>query len=333
MKKIKYTKNILAILCISLLFGGCIKEDPGSPYIGDKNVNLNPDKDTNIIVTNPNPPPKEEDTNNDNSNSSEMVVTFLDVGQAHCEVIQTENGVIMIDGGNREDADLILSFLEENDIHNIDVMIATHPHEDHIGALPDVLEYCTVEELYVPFIPEQYEPTTVIYSDLMDTAADRGAEIIYPITGDIIYEEENGIQLEVLFDGATQSDDMNDYSIITMLTNQEDSFIFPGDANHASELTILDNWVYNPEELKTDVLLVGHHGSHTSSCREWLAALKPEYAVISCGLDNSYGHPHQEVLTRLKLVNAKVLNTIDTGTVVFQSTGTGVTLKSQEKGN
>lgn len=315
-------KLIYTLTIIALLLTGCSTTDTEyvPPSIGNVNLNLNPDKDSDISTTKPNTSGPSDIVK---IPDSELYVHFLDVGQAHCAIIENGDDIILIDGGNRADSDYVINYLESLNVDDIDIIIATHPHEDHIGALPAVIEAYSVDYIYYPTIPEEFEPDTIIYREFLQKATASGAKNISPYNKDIIYSKD-GVTLQVLFDGRVFVDDMNDYSIIAKLTNGNDGFVFPGDANEYGELLTLDIWEDNLDFLKADVLLVGHHGSSTSTCAEFLAAVSPTYAVISCGDGNMYGHPHSSILTRL--LRIETLRTDTDGDIVFKSTGNSVAL-------
>ncbi len=258
--------------------------------------------------------------------NGEIVVKFLDVGQGDSELIfLPDNEVMLIDGGDTFCSEEIVAYLEDQGIEKIDYIVATHPHADHIGGLDDVLNSFEVEKIILPEIGESDIPSTVVYERLLNAITVNGCEPIRAEGGLIISDEEN---LEIKCLGPINSNygDLNEYSAIIKLTYGRVSFLFMGDAtdNNEKELLNID------ADLDADVLKVGHHGSSTSTSDKFLDAVTPDYAIISVGEDNRYGHPHNETLTRISERKIKTYQTMDDGTIEMKCDGETVAITTTE---
>ncbi len=250
----------------------------------------------------------------------EMEVHFIDVGQADCALIMCEGENMLIDGGNAEDSSLVYSYLKSCGVKYLDCIIASHPHEDHIGGIPGALSLADVGTVYSPVA----ESENSYFNRLKTKLDEKGLEITIPRSGD---EFELG-GAKVTFLGPVElSDDDNDNSIICKVTYNDISFLFTGDAGTSAERLMLDS----EEDLSATVLKVGHHGSGESTGYRFLREVNPSYAVISCGLNNQYGHPHEDLLSRLNDAGAAIYRTDINGTVVFTTDGVSLSV-SPEKG-
>ena len=241
---------------------------------------------------------------------NEAQIHFLDVGQADAALIVCGEDTILIDGGERGDGDFVVDYIRSLGIDQLDMVIATHAHEDHIGGLPDVLEAFPVEEIYLSDAPA----TTKIYEKLLDAIDEQGLTPECPEVGSSI-SFESGMALTVLApgpDNAALSKDMNSSSLSVRLDIGACSAVFTGDATAKSEKQMLASGI----PLDCDIYKVAHHGSRTSNSEDFIDALSPELAVVSVGEYSEYGLPDEEPLERLEAVGAEILQTIDVGTVV-----------------
>ena len=253
-------------------------------------------------------------------NEQELKVHFLDVGQADCTLIQLPSGEeVLIDAGNKGDADYIISYLQNLKIDDIEYFILTHPHEDHIGSAEKIINSLDVDKVYMPDI----EATSNLYKNTMIAIESNGAEIIYAKPGLIITETQD-MKFEILAPKSMYYSELNEYSAVTKLDYLETSFIFTGDAESVSELEMIQGGY----DLDSDLLKVGHHGGRTSTSKDFLQAVTPRYSVISCGEDNSYGHPHIETLNRLSGIGSEIYRTDKLGTIVAVSEGQSITFSS-----
>lgn len=255
--------------------------------------------------------------------SGDMKVTFLDVGQGDCTVIQTEGHQMVIDTGNNDQGERVVSFLEENGIEKLDYLIFTHPDADHIGCGDHVLEAVEVEKVIMPDL----ENDTVTYDEVMDELDILQTEIIYPEPGDRFVLGDAEFTVLCPEPELVDEADMNDASVGIRLAHGKNSFVMCGDAEEESEREMVRRYGGG---LECDVLKCGHHGSSTATSNGFLKAVNPAWAVISCGRDNSYGHPHREVLSRLEDEDVQIYRTDRMGSVTAFSDGKDITWKCEK---
>lgn len=238
-------------------------------------------------------------------------IIFVDVGQADSTIIICDDEVLMIDGGNAADSQLIFSMLRNTlGIDHINYMIATHPHEDHVGGLAAAFNACSVDVLFTPVL----EYDTKAFHSMMKYAEQQGTSIQIPQPGDSFMI---GTAFVEILGPVRYYENYNDMSIICKISYGETSFLFGGDAEWDAEHDLVDSGA----DLSADVLRVNHHGSNSSSTFVFLRAIMPTYAIISVGADNPYGHPAEETLARLGDVGAVVMRTDEMGTIECESDG------------
>ena len=245
---------------------------------------------------------------------SELTVHFIDVGQADAAVLQCGDDTMMIDGGNVADSSLIVAYLKKLNIDNIDYMVCTHAHEDHVGGLSAPLSVMPVSAVYAP----SAEADSKAYQNFKRKAADQNTEIMHPENYESFPFGSARVEILACPDNA---DNLNNTSIILKVTHKNKSFLFTGNAEREEEQTLLDRGL-----LKSDVLKVGHHGSDTSTSYPFLREVMPEYAVISVGKDNLYGHPTEAVLIRLRDADVQVYRTDLQGDIIMISDGDNITV-------
>ncbi len=254
-----------------------------------------------------------EAINRNGEYGDKLTIHFLDVGQGDSIFIQFPNGeTALIDGGTRKSSEKVVKYLKELNIHKIDYLIATHPHEDHIGGLPEVIRNFEIGKVYMP----NKTANTVIFEELLREIKAKGLKINIAKGGDSIIDESN-IKFLILAPNREDYENTNDFSIVTKIEYLNTSFLMTGDAEKSAEEDMLKAG-YN---LKADVLKVAHHGSNSSTTIDFLKKVKPDYSIISVGKDNSYGHPHEEVLDRIKYIGSEILRTDELGYIVFSSNG------------
>lgn len=240
-------------------------------------------------------------------------VTFLDVGQADAAVIQSNGHYMLIDGGNKDDSSLIYRYLLMHDISHLDLVIGTHADEDHIGGLGGAFHFADANQTLCS--ADTYDSDA--FRDFKTYAILRGGGITIPSAGST-YPLGDAL-VEIL--SVNASDESNDTSIVAKITYGETSFLFTGDAESATEQFLMNS----ESVLDADVLKVAHHGSKDSTSGQFLEHVNPQYAVISVGKDNPYGHPADMVLERLKTKNSTVLRTDRHGDILFTSDGETLT--------
>ncbi len=244
-----------------------------------------------------------------------MLVDFIDVGQGDCTLITTSEAVILIDGGESGEAQTVVNYLKNKNITKIDCCIATHPHSDHIGSLYKVFEEFDVVDVIMPEIPDKIIPTTATYERFLTSLSDN-AENIFPAERGDTYSY-GGMTVEI-FAPVKDYDDLNNMSVVSKVTYGKTSVMLTGDAETPSEDDMLE---FKGADYSADILKIGHHGSKTSTSEAWLKAVEPQTAVISCGIDNDYGHPHKQLIKRLDKYETEYFRTDLMGTICFESDG------------
>lgn len=243
------------------------------------------------------------------SDGDKLNVYYLDVGQADSILIENNNKYMLIDAGNNEDGEKLVTYFKRLGITKFDIVVGTHAHEDHIGGMDDIINNFEIEDFYMP----EVITTTKTFEDVLDALEGKQVAFQTPIIDSELVFENSKIKVLSVSD---DDSDLNDTSVVLRLKYGTTSFLFTGDATEKIENTILN------KEIKSDVLKVAHHGSSTSNSLSFLKRVSPTYAVISVGEGNSYNHPHDVMLNRLYDLNARVYRTDRDGTVVASSNGT-----------
>lgn len=239
-----------------------------------------------------------------------LTVTWLDVGQGDAAVIQCGGQSMLIDGGKPEKSSYIYAWMQQHGLSYLDVIVATHVDADHIGGLSGALNYASVGTAYCP----ETTGTTETFQSFVKYLAQRGKQITVPTAGETF--ALGGAQIQIL-GPLHRAEDSNDNSIVLKVSFGATSFLFTGDAERAEEQDLLNAGV----NLQSTVLKVGHHGSDTSTSYPFLRAVAPQYAVISVGAGNSYGHPTEAVLSRLRDAGVTTFRTDMQGEITAVSDG------------
>lgn len=254
------------------------------------------------------------------TDSGNIRVDFLDVGQGLSVLVEADGACLLYDGGDRGASSFVVAYLKERGVDTLDYVIASHYDADHINGLVGALNTCEVKKVFGP----DYSTDTRVYHSLVSKADELGIGITSPEPGSR-YPLGQGY-FEVLGPLSDDYSDVNNYSLVIRLVYGETSFLLTGDAEEDSEMEMLQAW----PDLKSNVLCVGHHGSPSSSSEAFLNKVQPDYAVISCGKDNSYGHPDEAVLKRLEKLQVPIWRTDEAGTITARGDGKSL-LFSTEK--
>ena len=258
-----------------------------------------------------------QDTSSSPALGGSFTVQYLDVGQGDSELIQCDGHYMLIDGGTSKYSDKIYATLKAQDITALDYIVNTHPHEDHVGGLSGALQFATVKTALSPV--KSYDGEG--FKDFVKYLKKQGVSITVPSPGDTF---TLGSASVTVLGPIEDSDDPNNLSIVLRVVYGDTSFLFVGDAQTSEENDILASG----RTVKSDVLKVGHHGSETSTGADFLAAVAPKYAVIEVGDSNSYNHPNQGTLDRLKAAGVTLFRTDLQGTITCTSDGKALTFQT-----
>ena len=223
-------------------------------------------------------------------------VDFIDVGQGDSTLVCSDGKYMLIDTGDRDGENTLINHLKERGVKKLDYLVLTHPHADHIGEAAEIVEGFKIGKIIMPRVPDDLTPTSSVY------------------------EGEISVQT---YAAEGEYSNLNDYSVVLRLTHGENSFLITGDCEKQEESELLERGC----DVSADVLKVGHHGSDTSSTSQWLKEVGAQYAVISCGADNKYGHPDEETYSRICKYVKNVYVTAEDGSLAFESDGKGLTVK------
>ncbi len=241
-----------------------------------------------------------------------LQVHFIDVGQGDATLITYKGHAMLIDGGDNSKGTAIQYYLKEQGIEVLDYVVATHPDADHIGGLDVILYKFHCENVLMPTVSKD----TQSYEDMMLSIDEKGYEVKHPYSGEEFYMED--IKFTVLSPESNRDyEDVNDYSIVLLMEYKDIEVIFAGDAG----IDIMNDILKNHKDIEADVYKVAHHGSSDSLNEAFLEELGPLYSVISCGVDNDYGHPHDEVLDYMKENDISVYRTDENGDIILYSDG------------
>ena len=250
-------------------------------------------------------------------------VHFIDVGQADCSLILCGEDAVLIDAGDVDAYRTIDAYLQSQGITQLQYLILTHAHADHIGSADEVLENYTVENVILPRYTEKNTPTTAVYEDLLYALDESGAKVFAAQPGNVY--TLTAFSFTVL---APNRDyiELNDTSVVIRAVYENTAFLFQGDAETPSEEDILETGL----PVQADVIKLGHHGSKTASSEEYLRAVMPTLAVIPCGEGNSYNLPSTEILDRLDAMGIDYRRTDRNGTIVVTSDGERVGVQTEK---
>lgn len=296
-----YTIIVIILFAIAVIFG------EHSQFVTDGNTYNSQQyaENENII----NSEEEHTDKNIDNSEISEgenLIVHYFDVGQADSILLQSNGKNMLIDAGTNDMGKTVVKYLQDLGVEKIDYLVGTHPHEDHIGGLDDVINNFEIGTIYMPKV----QTDTKTFEDVLDAISNKNLKITSPNVGDKFLL--GNTECEIMLCGTGSNEEQNNLnlsSIVIRAVYGEQSFLFTGDAEKENEES--RDWS------ETRILKVGHHGSNTSSYTSFLNQISPEIAIISVGEDNSYGHPKQTIINRLDKVGAKIYRTDQNGTITI----------------
>ena len=243
----------------------------------------------------------------------ELVIHFIDVDHADCILLMVGDTTVMIDGGNTPTNQDVLKYLKDFGVDQIDLMVNTHPHGDHLGGIPTVMEHFPVKAVWC----SHPSFSTTLFSSFQNQVKAQNLSIYCPNPGTVY--ESDGITVTVLgplHENNTYAD-LNNTSLVLMVQYGQKKFLFTGDMETYAE----EQLVAAKTDLKADVLKVGHHGSYSSTSQAFLNKVDPDYAVITCGYQNEYGHPHGAPMNRLKNARVELFRTDTMGNVVMVTNG------------
>lgn len=255
-------------------------------------------------------------TSKDISDESTFEIRYLDVGQADAALVLCDGQSLLVDGGNVADSSLIVAVLKKLDITHLDYIINSHAHEDHVGGLAGALNACTVGQVMCPVT--SYDSKA--FSSFTKYTEAQGKGIQIPKPGDTF---ELGSSTVKILGPVQDYSETNNTSIVLRIDYGQTSFLFTGDMERNAEQDLLEYW--GEDEFNATVLKVGHHGSETSTSYTFLRAVMPSYGVISVGKGNSYGHPNEATLSRLRDAEVNVYRTDIQGDIIATSDGETVT--------
>ena len=252
----------------------------------------------------------EESQNVELTDGEKIQIHFFDVGQADSILLISNNEAMLIDAGTNETGKTVVQNLKNLGISKIDYLVGTHPHEDHIGGLDDVINNFEIGTIYMPKI----QTNTKTFEDVLDAISNKGLKVTSPNKGDTFTVGD--VNCEVMLctpELAEEKNNLNLSSIVIRSTFKEQSYLFMGDAETENEK--LRDWP------QTNILKVGHHGSKTSSSEKFLNEVKPQIAIIQAGKDNKYGLPKQETLDKISKLGTIIYRTDENKNILLESDG------------
>lgn len=292
MKKIKYLASILLLLSAVLLAGCNSTTLDNQPELNGAGAN------------------------------DHLKVHFLDVGQGASQLIIGPSGhTMLIDAGNNDQESVVVDYLKGQGISRIDILVGTHPDADHVGGLDAVIDNFEIGKIYMPKV----QSNTRTFEDVLLSIQRKGLKVATAKAG-LLLDWESDVTVAMVAPVA-ENDDTNEMSAVIHITYGATSFLLTGDAEAGSE----EEMINSNADLKSDVLMVGHHGSNSSTTEAFVEAVQPTYAVIQVGQENNYGHPKAAVLERLNDNGIQVYRNDQQGDIVFTSNGTDITVSHSKQ--
>lgn len=316
MKKMKNRKKVvislISVIIVLILLAIGVKEETIKDIFNRNNV-----EEQNIIASDTKNKSDETQTKEKFIVEDKLVVDYIDVGQADSILLRNKDKTMLIDAGTNEQGKNVVSYLKEEGISKIDYLIGTHPHEDHIGGLDDVINNFDIGKIYMP----KRQTTTKTFKDVLSAIKNKNLTITQPKKGEII--DLGQAKCEFMTEPIIDDDNINLSSLTLRVEFGNNSFLFMGDAENQNEKTV--TWP------KTDVLKVGHHGSDTSSSKEFLEQVNPKYAIIMVGEGNTYKLPKQPIIDRIEKQGSKIYRTDKNGNIKIISDGNNLEIKTEKE--
>lgn len=258
-------------------------------------------------------------------NASSLQVHYIDVGQGDCSLVVCDGQTLLIDAGENGHETDVINYLRSLGIEKLDYIIATHPHSDHIGGMAEVIEEFGMDNIIMPKLTKEQTPSTKTYTKMLEAIQTSDAKVISAKPGSS-YALGTAV-IDILGPVTDDAEDLNSMSVVAKVTHGENSFMFTGDAETDEEKEIIETGA----DLDVDVLKMAHHGSNTSSHKDFLAEATPEVCVIMCGENNDYGHPHKEPLERVKKYTDEIYRTDICGDIIISSDGENLDIEYENQ--
>lgn len=255
----------------------------------------------------------------------ELQVHFIDVGQGDCIYIAAGGQNMLIDCGEADESARAVAYLQDMGIRQLDYVVGTHPHSDHMGGMDRIIEEFGIGEFIIPHLDDEDIPTTSYFLRFLDAAESHGVKLTEAVTGSEFTVGD--AHCEIVAPNSKKYEDINNYSVGIVLRHGSESFIFTGDAEGVAEQEMLGGGRLG----KMNVYKVGHHGSSSSSTAAFLNVIRPDTAVISCGAGNAYGHPTDSVIRRLSAYTDNIYRTDLCGSIVITSDGSSLNVTAERR--
>lgn len=320
MKKIRkisklFLESLIIFSCLFLLnnlfnYLELSEQKQGNEF--DNTSVVNSEKEDDLLQNNNN-------INNENDNLRNMKVHYIDVEEGDSIFIELPNEkTMLIDAGEAVEGKKVINYIKQLGYSNIDYVVGTHPHTDHIGGLAQVINSFSVGKIYMPKVIS----TSKTYENLLNTISMKGLKIQTAKAG-INIINDNNLLIDIIAPNNDSYSDLNNYSVVIKITYKNRKFIFMGDAEMISENEILT-------DVTADIVKVGHHGSNTSSGQNFVDRVNAKYAIISVGSDNNYNHPNMNIVNRWENSGAKVYRTDLSGTIIAITDGNALSIETEK---
>ena len=250
-----------------------------------------------------------------------LSVHYIDVGQGDCSLLVCDGKTMLVDAGENGHESDVINYLRSQNIDKLDYIVASHQHSDHIGGLAEVITEFGCDTLIMPRLTKAQTPTNNTYTDFLKAIKNSGVKTLASNPDDV-YNLGSAV-IEIFGPVTDDAEDINNMSIVMKATYGSNSFLFTGDAEKEEELEIIETGA----DIDCDVLKAGHHGSKTSSSKEFLAEVTPDICVIQVGENNDYGHPHSASLKRIEKFTKNIYRNDICGDIILHSDGEKISVE------